>query len=847
MEEPYEYEVVGGRQRVIKRPRLTRLLDDSKARILVLLAPAGYGKTTLARQWLAGKQRPSGWYTGGPAAADVAALCLELASASQVVVPGAGRRLRKRLTATTAPEREVQVLAELLAEDLVAWPADAWLAFDDYQFAERPAAEEFVALLLQLAPIRMILTTRRRPAWATARRVLYGEIFEVKASDLSMTDAEAKAVLSPIVKPDTVKRLLERANGWPAVIALAALSNHETLPTTDLPPTLFEYFADELYQALAPELQDALLKLAAAATVDGDLCTFLFGERAESVADDSIQAGFLTRFADRTLLLHPLLRAFLRTKLKETNDAELQRTAHAIGSFYVDAGRWDDAFEVAEELHDPQSLHTLLERALESLLSAGRLATLEQWVSYAEQQSIEGPLVQLARAHIDQRQGLSDRAEILALQAAEGLTATPRLVTNALLVAAQGAHFADRPTAALTHLRRARELTTDQDQLREVLWSAFCSAMEIDPSTAEQFYREFALLHENSAVHVIRVAGGRLFIASRAGGLCDVVDRSLSLLDFSVTVQNPEVRTGFLNCLASGLIQVARYEEASMVSGCEISEAQSSKLGFVLPYAHLYRGMAAHGLRNFREAHGMFERGRAIALEISNVHAQINLALALARLLLAEGAPNDALEATEPRWLRSATAGVTAELEATRALALACLGNHEEALGLAGSADRRSTAIETAALTGWVRGIVALRKHEADAASRIQDAARFMQMSGNAHCFVDAYRAYPPLLRAAASHFTQVQLTNLLNRANDLALGRTVGLDIPRLRRSTATRLTRRELEVYELLSEGRSNREIGRALFISQTTVKVHVRHIFEKLGVRTRTEAALKAAEIL
>jgi DNA-binding NarL/FixJ family response regulator len=57
--------------------------------------------------------------------------------------------------------------------------------------------------------------------------------------------------------------------------------------------------------------------------------------------------------------------------------------------------------------------------------------------------------------------------------------------------------------------------------------------------------------------------------------------------------------------------------------------------------------------------------------------------------------------------------------------------------------------------------------------------------------------------------------------------------------------LSRREREVYELLAQGRTNPEIARALFISESTTKVHVRHIFEKLGVRTRAEAA--AANIL
>ena len=76
------------RRRIIERPRLTRLLDESQGRIKMLVAPAGYGKTTLARQWLADKQAV--WYTATPASADVAALAAGLSEAVSRVVPGAG-------------------------------------------------------------------------------------------------------------------------------------------------------------------------------------------------------------------------------------------------------------------------------------------------------------------------------------------------------------------------------------------------------------------------------------------------------------------------------------------------------------------------------------------------------------------------------------------------------------------------------------------------------------------------------------------------------------------------------------------------------------------------------------
>ena len=110
-----------GRSHVIARPRLTSVLDEATARILLLVAPAGYGKTLLVREWLA--ERRYGWYRGNQSTADVAALAVGFAKAAAEIVPGAGERMANRLrTAPGTPKRDVEPLAELLAEDLPSGP-----------------------------------------------------------------------------------------------------------------------------------------------------------------------------------------------------------------------------------------------------------------------------------------------------------------------------------------------------------------------------------------------------------------------------------------------------------------------------------------------------------------------------------------------------------------------------------------------------------------------------------------------------------------------------------------------------------------------------------------------------
>jgi DNA-binding NarL/FixJ family response regulator len=138
---------------------------------------------------------------------------------------------------------------------------------------------------------------------------------------------------------------------------------------------------------------------------------------------------------------------------------------------------------------------------------------------------------------------------------------------------------------------------------------------------------------------------------------------------------------------------------------------------------------------------------------------------------------------------------------------------------------------------------------------RGDDAARDKQLefalidahiTGNADSFVVAYRLAPNLLNVIVG--TDLALSDFLLRplaTYDSRLAEKAGLNQRGLGIRPATLLTDREEEVLELLRQGMSNREIAQTLWIAQSTAKVHIRHIFEKLGVRSRTEAALFRAE--
>ena len=421
------------KSRVVERPRLFGLLDDSKARVRMLIAPAGYGKTTLAEQWVVRDGRRGTWFTARSSATDVAALALGIAKSATSVVEECDVRLRTHMRALPAAADNVQTLAEILGEDLSEWPSDAWLVIDDYhEVAQEPRAEDFVAALVSASPVQFLIATRVRPSWVTTKHRLYGEVLEVSQSALAMDNREAADVLVERSE-DSASGLVALANGWPAVIGLASASSAEIEDSAEqVPESLYRFFADEVFSALGSEVRQGLTTLSVAPLIDGELATTLLGtEAAELVCTAALDVGLLVE-RDARLDLHPLARAFLEERSGQLGLRPAADAAEICLGIYRERHLWDPAFDLIARAKLTRELEDLMRTGLDELLDTARLSTLQRWCDLARESGVDCPIFGLARAETMLRDGRYIEAVAHAEGAAAGDSA---LGSRALSVA----------------------------------------------------------------------------------------------------------------------------------------------------------------------------------------------------------------------------------------------------------------------------------------------------------------------------------------------------------------------------------------------------------------------------
>jgi DNA-binding CsgD family transcriptional regulator len=311
-------------------------------------------------------------------------------------------------------------------------------------------------------------------------------------------------------------------------------------------------------------------------------------------------------------------------------------------------------------------------------------------------------------------------------------------------------------------------------------------------------------------------------------------EASLGLLD---TASDPYVTTSILDLFSFASFVAGQYRDALAAADRELAIAEEFELPFVIPHAEINRACSLIALRQFAEA----RRALGVVVRRVRTHSDPYLtsmhAIQAAALEIARGDLNRALEHLASGSHPRTPSGVRGEYYALRALVLTALERHEEAERQNELALARTQELGARALVG---AATALRAAILGEAAKCVEAYEEIVASGFTWVLPLAWRArFEVAVVLLESREHRDSVLELLLGANDKAIAKRSGIQVPRVA-SRRLGLSAREQEVCELLAEGRTNQEIATMLFISLSTTKVHVKHIFEKLAVRSRAEAA-------
>ena len=221
------------RPKVVNRPHLIARLNDGLLAgrapgVTLISAPAGFGKTTLASEWVASCGRPAAWLSLDENDNDPAGFLTYFISALQTISPKLGAGMLGLLQSPQPPPTE-SILTALLNE-ITTIRDNFVLVLDDYHLIDAKPVDTALTFLVEHLPPQMhlVIATREDPDLSLARLRARGQLTELRAADLRFTPSEAAEFLNQVMGLDLsteeVAFLETRTEGWIAGLQLAALS-----------------------------------------------------------------------------------------------------------------------------------------------------------------------------------------------------------------------------------------------------------------------------------------------------------------------------------------------------------------------------------------------------------------------------------------------------------------------------------------------------------------------------------------------------------------------------------------------------------------------------------------------
>ena len=887
---------------LIDRSRLTeRLADMERARLTVLQAPAGYGKTTLMLQWhqaLKQQVRPAAWLSVESSDYDVVSFLRYIAAALATSHVQAGHEPRE--VAQGDPYATENSLMATLVNRLKCSETPIFLFFDDlHLLAGAPLGA--LQRLIELAPAsaHFVVATRSTPDLHLARMRARGLLLEVRVDELRFNTSETRSFMTRATAQqfdsDAIQALEDRTEGWIAGIKLASFALRNGAKYEDMlasftgsRDTVSDLFTEEVVYAQSEALREFLFKTSVLERMSPDLCdavTGLGNARAmlKEIEDLSL---FLVRLdGERTWYrYHHLFAQFLQRRLLDARpgaDRELHGRASA---WFWCQGLHVEAIEHALKGADPERAAELLELRCQDMLYTGKFALVRKFA----QQIPAAVLHRYPRVLLQMAWLLTRNLQF------EETTHLLRIVKDRLGEMTLARELPSDELADIRYLVLHREMTLSCAQDDALRTEAQCRRL-LDEFPGERHPYLTATIHTqllyarreqyqlgdlerlhstaqgtltrsgyNFATIALQAsAGPSLFFAGHTDAACRALEQGLTE---AIRFSGKNSAMAALPALPLSALVYERNDLDRAEQLLRDSLPFATEFGFVdqlLP-GFLTNTRIRRARGDVPGAFAALDDATTIAVERGLERLRMALVGERVRLLIHERMPDQAARYARASGIpRSGdkvlpvgcVTTVDESVAATWVRVAHCEDRIAEALGVV--QHWRSFCLARGAIFSLIQWNILMAqllfvRGDLTAAQRALREA--MGQAAPRHlirCFVDEGPLLHSLLAAACGaersvlHPTDEFAAELLAAFESAESKNTVRSAARAPAEGLCGKLSAKELEILVLVSSGMRNGEVGRKLGMTEGTVKWYMQQVYDKVGTRRRVEAVERARQ--
>jgi LuxR family transcriptional regulator, maltose regulon positive regulatory protein len=576
---------------LVARPRLRTIVETVATRQLVLLtAPAGYGKTSLLVDWAHSATSPVCWYSLDHYDADPQTFLATLALSLVQRYPG-----RVPLTAAliqSASSWETGLAVGTIGREIAELGELVILVFDDWHLVDHvPAISGALAdILRRAANCRAILASRSYPSVPNIMLLTaHGQVTGLAEVQLRFTTDEAAAVLarqSPrAISAPEAAALTERANGWITAIVLMARAPELAAQAAQAIGSgserrVYEFLTEQVFDQLDPELRAFLCDSALLAELRADQCDELLGRSDSGMMLDRLlrQHLFVSEIDGGVLRYHPLFREFLLERYRRDQRSAFQRTALRIAEAYAERELWAQAFDLCLMADDQATAGTVLARGGEQLFHQGQLATLARCFEALPLSALSATLLCL-KGRLYLSRGETQEAAALADLAQARMR--PEEAVDVHLFQAISAQSRGDYHEALARIDEALTLSPSEEQRATALGVAVSCRNRLDePEAALQLLREALQIQKRRGdLYQLAVNFHDLgMLYERMGQLREAQRAYQQAEGYWTTIGNVGARALSRNSGAVVLHMLGQYEEAYAQLVAAMQDAQTAQV-----------------------------------------------------------------------------------------------------------------------------------------------------------------------------------------------------------------------------------------------------------------------------